>query len=48
MDGGSARRKAAIDTQNNINTEWKHTDIHASSGIRNHDLCSSGRRQFVF
>jgi hypothetical protein len=37
MDGGSARRKAATCTQNNTNTEWTHTDIHALSGIRTHD-----------
>jgi hypothetical protein len=28
---------AALPTQDNINTEEKRTDIHASSGIRTHD-----------
>jgi hypothetical protein len=37
FDGGSARRKAATFTQNNINTEYTHTDIHTSSEIRTHD-----------
>jgi hypothetical protein len=32
LDGGSDRRKAATYTQDNRNT-----DIHALSGIRNHD-----------
>jgi hypothetical protein len=34
---GISRRKAATYTQNNTNTEWMHTDIHALSGIRTHD-----------
>jgi hypothetical protein len=34
---GSVRRKAATFTQNSTNTEYTHTDIHASSGIRTHD-----------
>jgi hypothetical protein len=37
MDGGSSRRKAATYKQNNINTEYTHTDIHTSGGIRPHD-----------
>jgi hypothetical protein len=37
FDGGSDRRKAATDTQNNTNTEYKQIDIHASSGIRTHN-----------
>jgi hypothetical protein len=37
LNGGSARRKAAIYTQNNTNAEYTHTDIHASSGIRTYD-----------
>jgi hypothetical protein len=37
LDGGSARRKVAIYTQNNTNTEKTHTDIHVVSGIRIHD-----------
>jgi hypothetical protein len=32
--GGSARRKAAMYTQDNINA---HTDIHALNGTRTHD-----------
>jgi hypothetical protein len=36
LERGSAHRKAATYTQNNTNTEWTHTDIHASSGIRTH------------
>jgi hypothetical protein len=35
--GVSARRKAAICTQDNTNTEETRTDIHAFSEIRNHD-----------
>jgi hypothetical protein len=34
---GSARRKAATYTQDITTTEYTHTDIHASSGIRNHE-----------
>jgi hypothetical protein len=34
---GSARRKAATYTQNNTNTEYKHTGIHALIEIRIHD-----------
>jgi hypothetical protein len=37
LKGGSASRKAATYTQNNTNTEYMQTDIHASSGIRTHD-----------
>jgi hypothetical protein len=37
LDGGSGRRKAATYTENNTNTEWTNTDIHAWSGIRTHD-----------
>jgi hypothetical protein len=37
LDGGSARLKASPYTQNNTNTEYTHTDIHASTGIRTHD-----------
>jgi hypothetical protein len=37
LDGGSACRKAATYTQDNINTEYTHTNMHASSGIRTHD-----------
>jgi hypothetical protein len=38
LDGRSSRRKASTNTQDNPNTEWTHTDNHASSGIRTHDL----------
>jgi hypothetical protein len=38
LDGGSDRRKAATYPQDNTNTEQKQTNIHASSGIRTHDL----------
>jgi hypothetical protein len=34
---GSVRRKAATYTQSNTNTEERHTDTHALSGIRTHD-----------
>jgi hypothetical protein len=37
LDGGSARRKPATYTQDSTNTEQKHTDIHALSGIRTHN-----------
>jgi hypothetical protein len=37
LDGGSALRKAATYTQDNINTEQTHTHIHALSGIRTYD-----------
>jgi hypothetical protein len=37
LDGGSAHLKAAAYTQNNTNTEYTYTDIHALSGIRIHD-----------
>jgi hypothetical protein len=34
LKGGPARRKAANCTQNDTNTEYAHTDIHASYGTR--------------
>jgi hypothetical protein len=37
MDGGYARRKAAVYTKNHTKTEQTHTDIHAFSKIRTHD-----------
>jgi hypothetical protein len=37
LDGRSSRRKAATYTQDNTNTEYTHTDIHALSGIRTDD-----------
>jgi hypothetical protein len=41
LDGGSAIRNAFRYTQNNINTEWTHSYIHAWSWIRSHDLSVS-------
>jgi hypothetical protein len=41
LDRGSSRRKAATCTQNNSKTEYTYTDIHASSGIRIHDIESA-------
>jgi hypothetical protein len=38
MDGGSARRKATTYTQGNTDTEQTHTNIHACSAVRTHDL----------
>jgi hypothetical protein len=35
--GGSVSLKVATYTQSNTNTEYMHTDINASSGIRTHD-----------
>jgi hypothetical protein len=37
LNGGSALQKAVSYTKNNTNTENPHTNINASSGIRNHD-----------
>jgi hypothetical protein len=37
LDDVWSRRKAATYTQNNINREWMHIDIHALCGIRTHD-----------
>jgi hypothetical protein len=37
-NGVSAFGKAATYTQDNTNTEQTDTNIHASSGIRTHDL----------
>jgi hypothetical protein len=45
LDGGSARRKAHVYTQENTNRINEHTDIHAPSEIRTQDpKCSSGRK----
>jgi hypothetical protein len=38
LDERSARRKASTYTQDNTNRINANTDIHASSGIRAHDL----------
>jgi hypothetical protein len=42
LDQWWAGRKTDTCTQDNANTEWTHTDIHASSGIPTHDPSVGG------
>jgi hypothetical protein len=37
LGGETARRKPAAYTQNNMNTEYTHTDTHEASRIRTND-----------